>query len=100
MDLACLAFSSLVRHLTLSRTPYSRRLLGALVTVFLISYQLGRYKTSYIAISIYYFLVAFDLKGRLWLVISFYRLCGRLAVILITRTLLTIIPPKRLAVLF
>jgi len=35
MDLAYLAFSSLAGRLMLSRTPYSRRLLGALVTAFL-----------------------------------------------------------------
>jgi len=35
MDLACLAFSSLARRLTLSRTPYSRRILGILVAAFL-----------------------------------------------------------------
>ena len=32
--------------------------------------------------------------------ISFYKLCGRLVAILITRTLLIIIPPKRLAIPF
>jgi len=64
MDLACLAFSSLAGRPILSRTPYSRRLLGTLVAAFL-TYWLGRYRTSYIAISNCCFLVAFDLKGIL-----------------------------------
>ena len=35
-------------------TPYSRRLLGILVIVFLISHWLKKYRTSYMAISIYF----------------------------------------------
>jgi len=75
----------------LLHTHYSYRLLGALVAVFLISYLLERYRTSYIAISIHYFPVEFNLKGRLY---------SRLVAILITYPFLIIIPPKCLAILF
>jgi len=45
--------------------------------------------------------MAFDLEGRLYSQLSrFYRLCGRLAAILIACALLMITPPKRSAVLF
>ena len=65
MDLAYLAFSSLAKRLTLLRTPYIYMLLGAPAVVFLIPYWLKKYKTSYIAISIYYFPIVFNLEGRL-----------------------------------
>ena len=65
MDLAYLAFFSLAGHPTLLHMPYSRMLLGTLVMIFLISHWLRRYRTSYMAISIYYFLLVFNLKGIL-----------------------------------
>ena len=66
MDLAYSAYSFLAGHPTLLRMPYNRRLLGAPVVVFLISHWLGRYKTSYTVIFIYYFRLVYDLKGILY----------------------------------